>query len=191
MADDVVSIDEARNDDPSDIETRAEPAWRLVLSVLRALAGGVSLVLGLLWLLLTTTQGKFTGTDIAVGTVLAAAGLVLLMPHRIQLPRPATAITAGVVGVGGTAAGLMVRTAQSCCDFAYVVDRGWPFHWLERGAVADSPDTAYRLAQTAGWDTNVITLATDLVLWAYAGMLLVVIGVLVRRALGDHGVPRP
>lgn len=190
MADDVASINEARSDDPSDIETRAEPGWQLVLNVLRALAGGVSLVLGLLWLLLTTTQGKFTGTDIAVGTVLAAGGLVLLMPHRIQLPRTATAITATVAAVGGTAAGLAVKTAQSCCDFAYVVDRGWPFHWLERGAVADSPDTAYRLAQAAGWDPNVITLATDLVLWAYAGMLLVVIVVLVRRGRGDHGVPR-
>ena len=187
MADDVVSIDEARNDDPSDLETRAEPAWQLVLNVLHALAGGVSLVLGLLWLLLTTTQGKFTGTDVAVGTVLAAGGLVLLMPHRIQLPRRVTAIAATVAGLGGTAAGLLVKTAQSCCDFAYVVDRGWPYHWLERGAVADDPDKAYRLAQSAGWDPNVITLAADLVLWAYAGMLLVVIAVLVRRG---RAVPR-
>jgi hypothetical protein len=184
MADDVVSIDEARND-----ETRAEPAWRLVLNVLRALAGGVSLVLGLLWLLLTTTQGKVHANDIVVGVVLTMAGLVLLMPHRIRLPRLVTAIAAAAAGVVGAVAGLAVKTAQYCCDYAYVVDRGWPFHWLERGAVADDADTAYRLAQTAGWDVNAVTLAADLVLWAYVGMLLVVIAVLVRRARGDHDVP--
>jgi hypothetical protein len=191
MADDVASINEARSDDPSGIETRAEPGWLLILRVLRALAGGVSLVLGLLWLLLNSTEGQPRGTDIAVGVVLAAGGLVLLMPHRIRLPRTATAITSAAVGVAGTVAGLMVRTAQSCCEFAYIVDRGWPFHWLERGAVADDMDTAYRLAQTAGWDVNVVTVAADLVLWAYAGMLLVVIAVLVRRARGDHDVRRP
>jgi hypothetical protein len=191
MADQVASTDEVRSDDPSGTETRAESGWALVLQVLRALAGGISLVLGLLWILLTTTQGKTHGTDIAVGVVLAAGGLVLLMPHRIRLPRTATAITAGVAAVGGTAAGLAVKTAQSCCDFAYIVDRGWPFHWLTRGGSGGDPATAYRLEQAAHWDVNVISLATDLVLWAYAGMVLVVIAVLVRRARRDRGEPRP
>jgi len=187
MADQVASIDEARSDDPSGAGTRGESGWALVFRVLRALAGGVSLVLGLLWILLTTTQGHVHGTDLAVGLVLTIGGLVLLMPHRIRLPPVATAITVAVVGLGGTAAGLVVRTSQACCMFAYIVDRGWPFHWLERGAVADDPDTAYRLARGAHWDVNVISLAADLVLWAYAGMVLVVIAVLVRRARRDHG----
>ncbi|MGX6602420.1 hypothetical protein ACWKSP_09840 [Micromonosporaceae bacterium Da 78-11] len=191
MADEVSSTDEARSDELSG--GTGESAWVVLFRAIRALCGAISLVLGLLWILLNTTQGnagRAHGTDIAVGVVLTAGGLVLLMPHRIRLPRRATAITAGVVGVGGTLAGLTVKSAQLCCMFAYLIDRGWPFHWVERGGVADDSVTAYRLAQGADWDVNYISLLANLVLWAYAGMLLVVIAVLVQRARRGHDEPR-
>jgi hypothetical protein len=192
MADEVASVDEARNDDPSHGETgdgapvRPDSAWAVLYRVVRAFAGGISLVLGLLWILMNSSEGNAAhSTDIVVGVVLAAGGLVLLMPHRIRLPRLATAVVATAVGVLGTVAGLAVKTAQSCCMYGYVVDRGWPFHWLSRGGQGDDPATAYRLEQAASWDVHV-SLLVDLVLWAYAGMLLVVIAVLVRRARRDQ-----
>jgi hypothetical protein len=190
MADQVASTDEVQSNDPPGIETPVESGWAIILRVFRALAGGISLVLGVLWILLNSVENAARVTDIVVGVVLTAAGLVLLMPHRVRLPRPATAIVAAVVGLGGTMAGLAVRTAQLCCMFGFFVDRGWPFHWLSRGGTADTPAAAYRLEQGASWDVNVLTLAADLVLWAYAGMLLVVIAVLVRRARGGHDEPR-
>jgi hypothetical protein len=206
MADEVASVDEARNDDPSPGGTgpspggtgeaaggrgRPESAWAVPYQVARALAGGISLVLGLLWVLMNTTEGSAAHpTDIVVGVVLAAGGLVLLMPHRIRLPRLATAVVATTVGVIGTVAGLAVKTAQSCCMYGYVVDRGWPFHWLSRGGQGDDLATAYRMEQAASWDLHV-SLLVDLVLWAYAGMLLVVIAVLVRRARRDQDERRP
>ena len=83
------------------------------------------------------------------GCVLSLGGLVLLMPHRIGLPRAGHRASPRLVaGVGGTAAGIAVETATACCTYAYVVDRGFPFIWLQRGGVADDPDVARRLAAT-------------------------------------------
>jgi hypothetical protein len=159
--------------------------WVPALRVLRWLLGALTLVGGLTWILLNLHLDTAV-QDTVVGCVLTAGGVVLLMPHRIRLPRLLTAIAVTVAGIGGTAAGLLVKRAQTCCDFAYIVDRGWPFHWAERGAVADDSGTAYRLAQAANWQVDLVSLAGDLLIFAYAGLLLVVIVVLVRRARGDH-----
>jgi hypothetical protein len=137
---------------------------------------------GSAWSLLNL-HGPHPVVDLAVGAVLAAGGLVLLLPHRIELPPLATTIAAGVAALAGTAAGLASSSAQSCCDFAYIVDRGWPFHWVQRGALASDPDTARRLAQAGNWQVGALSLAADLLLWAYVGILIVAGAVLIRRAL--------
>ena len=63
-------------------------------------------------------------------------------------------------------------------------------HWVQRGAVADDADTARNLALAADWQVDAIALAGNLLFWAYAGMLVVVGLVLVRRARPAHDADR-
>jgi hypothetical protein len=154
--------------------------WAAAGGLARWLLGALSLVGGLTWILVTV-HDPTEALDLAVGIVLAASGLVMLMPHRIRLPRLITAVVMVVFALAGTAAGLAASTARTCCMYAYILDRGWPFAWAQRAAVADDPATAERLANGSQWTVDAVSVATDLLLWAYAGMLLVVIAVLVRR----------
>jgi hypothetical protein len=172
-------------DDPRIDEMRMPAAveawWAPVLRLVRWLLGAFTLVGGLTWILVNLT-GPNPVLDLVLGLVLAAGALVMLMPHRIRLPRRLTLVAVVGVGLVGTVAGLVVKTTQTCCAYAYVVDRGWPFRWVERGAVAGDPDTASRLARSADWHVDLVSVGGNLLLWAYGGMLLVVIAVLVRRA---------
>ncbi len=161
-------------------DTRGRRAGRL----LRWLLGAVSLVGGLTWLLLT--PGHLG--DLLVGAVFAAAGLVLLMPHRITLPRRATAVAMVLAALAGTGAGAFVAERQVCCRYAYVENRGWPVDWAQRGAVADDPATAERVAGSANWTIGLPSLAGNALFWAYVGMLCVVIVVLVRRGRRDNSI---
>jgi hypothetical protein len=176
--------DPARGDDPaSEIPgqprtARSEPVWAAGLRLLRWLLGALTLVGGLTWILLNLNAPSAL-SDIVAGCVLAAGGLVLLMPHRISLPGTATAVTMPITALVGTATGLLTTTERRG-DVAYIVEHGWPFHWVQRGVVADDPDTAYRLAQSADWHVDLIALAGDLLVFAYAGMLVVVTAVLIR-----------
>lgn len=146
----------------------------------RWLLGALSLVGGLTWILFAP-HGPAAALDLTVGAVFAAAGLVLLMPHRIRLPRLVTTIVMTMVAIAGTAAGLAVATERSGGSYVFVINRGFPFSWAQRAAVADDPVTAERLARGSHWAVDLVSGAVDLLFWAYAGMLLVVIAVLVRR----------
>jgi hypothetical protein len=157
-------------------DSRWTPAARLG----RWLLGALSLVGGLSWILLVHASPD-PAADLVAGIVLAAAGLVLLMPHRITLPPRVTALAMAVTALAGAGAGLLVDKTQTCCSYAYVVDRGWPLHWAQRAAFASDPDVARRMSGSANWTVDLPSLAADLLIWAYAGMLLVVIAVLVRR----------
>ena len=148
---------------------------------LRFLLGALSLVGGLTWILLNL-HATSAALDVAVGTVLALGGLVLLMPHRIRLPRRTTAAVMAGFALIGTAAGLLAVQSRTCCSFAYIEDRGWPYHWAQRGALAGDADTAYRLARSTSWTADLLTLTADLLIWSYAGLIVVVLGVLIGRA---------
>ncbi|MCO8272379.1 hypothetical protein M1L60_17430 [Actinoplanes sp. TRM 88003] len=157
------------------------PWWVVTGRALRFVLGALSLVGGLTWALLNLHVAT-AALDAAVGAVLAAGGLVLLMPHRIRLPRLVTALVMSGFAVAGTVAGLVYEQSRECCEFAYVAERGWPFHWVGRGGVADDPETAIRLAQSSAWSADVVSLTANLLVWSYVGLILVVIAVLVRRA---------
>jgi hypothetical protein len=171
--------------------TRAtrEPWWAPSVRLIRFLLGAITLVGGLTWILVNLT-GPDPLLDLLVGVVLSAGALVLLMPHRIQLPRPATLVAVLGGALLGTVAGLLAKTEQACCSYAYLTDRGWPFHWAAQGAFAADAATAHRLAQDANWQVNVVSLGANLLLWSYAGLLLVVVAVLVRRSRGGHDEAR-
>ena len=157
--------------------------WARAGRLARWLLGAFSLVGGLTWILLTA-HGQSAALDLTIGVVAALAGLVLLMPHRIRLPRLITPIVMAMVAIAGAAAGLLHVSERDCCMYAHVVDRGFPFVWVERAGVGADPETAERLARAANWTVDLVSLTANLVLWAYAGMLLLVIAVLVRRRRG-------
>jgi len=71
--------------------------------------------------------------------------------------------------------------SRECCEFAYLSQRGWPFHWAGRGGIADDPDTARRVAEASNWTVDVVSLVADLLVWSYVGLILVVIAVVIRR----------
>ncbi|WP_433370489.1 hypothetical protein ACQPZX_45605 [Actinoplanes sp. CA-142083] len=168
--------------DTTDETTIDEPTgrWARAGRLARWLLGAFSLVAGLTWILFTM-HGPTAVLDLCVGLVLAGAGLVLLMPHRIRLPRLVTTIVMAMVAIAGTAAGLASSTERTCCAYAYVLDRGFPFTWVQRAGVGPDPASAERLAGSANWTVDLVSLAANLLLWAYAGMLIVVIAVLARR----------
>jgi hypothetical protein len=162
---------------PSGARRVTEAALRGVL----ALVGALSLVGGLTWLLLNL-QGPHPAVDLLVGFVLAAGGLVLLMPHRFRLPRVAGVAGAVVGAVVGTGLGLAAHTTQVCCAFAHVDSRGFPLSLMQRGAIAETPETARNLALAANWQLDGVALATDLLFWGYVGLLVTAAVVLARRA---------
>jgi hypothetical protein len=163
--------------------------WQWLRAVSGGLLGALTLVGGLTWLLLNL-NGPHPVLDSLVGAVYAAGGLVLLMPHRIRLPGLVTTSSAAGAALAGTVAGLVAGSAQLCCAFVYAMARGWPFHWVQRGAVADDSATAQRLAFGADWHLDAVGLTGNLLFWAYVGMLIVVVGALARRAAADRDARR-
>jgi hypothetical protein len=150
--------------------------------VLRLAAGQVSLTTGVFWLLMSLPGVH--PRDLFTGAALAGGGLVLLLWRRVPLSGRLALAAAGLAGLAGTAAGLAVRSAALCCMFSYGEGRGWPYTWLGRGAVADSPGEARRLAGAEDWAmTSVTALVADVAVWAYTGLVLIVVSVLVRRAV--------
>jgi hypothetical protein len=163
--------------DPAAGGARAGQFWAGVL-------GAFSLVAGLTWILLNVQGSRPSAAvaiDVAVGVVLAAGGLVLLMPHRARLPAKPTWVVAGAAALAGTAAGLAVGSSALGGMYAYVQYRGFPFGWLSRGGIADDPATARQLASVDPWNVNVLPLIGGALVWAYAGILIFV---LVRRVRG-------
>lgn len=155
-------------------------AWRRVGAAGRGLLGAVSLVGGLTWMLLNLDRPG-PATDMIVGAVLGAGGLVLLMPHRVGLPGRATAATTVGTALAGTGAGLLVASEYTAGMYVYVASRGWPYDWLARGATADDAATARQVAGASGWQVDAVNLAADLYFWALAGLLIVAITGRLRR----------
>jgi xanthosine utilization system XapX-like protein len=160
--------------------TRKVSRWRPVGNVLRWLLGAGSLVAGFTWMLINLSNPSAL-VDTLVGLVLVAGGLVLLMPHRIRLPRRVTWVVMTAVALVGTVAGLASGRA-TWSGYAYIAERGWPFHWAQRGAIAGDAETARRLTDGADWNLDLVALAGTLLFFAYVGLVLVVIVTLVRRS---------
>jgi hypothetical protein len=154
--------------------------WSPVGNTLRWLLGAGSLVAGFTWMLINLSNPSAI-VDTLVGAVLVAGGVILLMPHRIRLPRRATAVVMTLAAIVGTVTGLAGgRTTWT--GYAYIADRGWPFHWAQRGAIADDADTARRLTEGADWHVDLVALAGTLLFFAYVGLVLIVIAVQIRRS---------
>ncbi len=161
-------------------------AVRVAGQVLVAAVGAASLLVALIFLgAQLMAPGPADRTFVLASVVGAAGGAVLLFLHRLGLrPGPIGWAAALVSGVGGAAAGLLHGTAQTCCAFAHLAARGYPFPWLRRGASAETAGAA--VAKTAGrpWHPHWDALLADVLFWAYLGVLAAVLVALVRRAVG-------
>jgi hypothetical protein len=163
----------------TDALTNRRSRWIPVGNVLRWLLGAGSLVAGFTWMLINLSNPSAI-VDCLVGAVLVAGGVILLMPHRIRLPRRATAVAMTLTAVAGAVIGLTAgRTTWF--GYAYFTDRGWPFRWVQRGAIADDAETARRLTEGGDWHVDLVALAGTLLFFAYAGLVLVVIAAQIRR----------
>jgi hypothetical protein len=160
------------------LRNRRSP-WIPVGNALRWLLGAGSLVAGFTWMLINLNNPSAI-VDGLVGVVLVAGGVILLMPHRVRLPRRTTAVVMTLAALGGAVIGLAARRT-TWSGYAYVTDRGWPFRWVQRGAIADDAETARRLAGSADWHVDLVALAGTLLFFAYAGLVLVVIAEQIRR----------
>lgn len=174
------NVTQAGDVDPGAVSDGEVPGPRAAGQFAAGVFGGFSLVGGLTWILLNL-HSPWPVTDIAVGLVLAAGGLVLLMPHRVHLPTRATWAAAVIAAAAGSVAGLAARSTELAGMYTYVERRGFPFGWLNRGGRADDPETARQLAAIDPWNVNVLPLIGDVVVWAYAGILIFV---LVRHLRG-------
>ena len=160
-------------------DAKVPSRWAAAGRTARWLLGALSLLGGATWILVTA-HGASAALDLTIGAVFAVGGLVLLMPHRVRLPRLVTTIVMAMVAIAGSAAGLARSTGRGG-TYVYVIERGFPISWVQRGGIADDPATAERLAHAANWTVDLISLATNLLFWAYVGMIFVVVGVLIRR----------
>jgi len=149
-------------------------------AAVRGVLGAVSLVGGLTWGLLNLGAPRPV-TDMIVGGVLAAGGLVLLMPHRVRLPGRATAAATIAAALGGTLAGVISESTQLAGMWAYLASRGWPFAWVSRAGLGGDAATARQVAEQSSWQVDAVNLAADLYFWSFVGLLLVVAARLVRR----------
>jgi hypothetical protein len=148
--------------------------------ILRITVGQISLTVGLLWLFMSFSSANVR--DVFVGSALAGGGLVMLLWRRIVLPVRLVAAVSVAAGLVGTAAGLAARSVSTGGMFAWSEGRGWPFEWVGRGSVADDFEQARRQAVAEGWGYDLLRLVVDVSLWAYAGLvLMVLIGLVTRR----------
>jgi hypothetical protein len=151
--------------------------------IIRLTVGQISLTLGMLWLVMNLTVAF--DRHVFAGFAVTGGALVLLLWRRIRLPvRPVVAGSV-VFGLVVTVAGLVVRTVTTGGMFGWFEGRGWPFEWLGRGGLAGSLDEARRVAVADGWGVDVWRLAADVVVWTYAGLVLIcLIGLAVRAQKG-------
>lgn len=149
--------------------------------------GQLSLTFGMFWLVMSLTVA--VDRHVFAGAAIAGGGLVLLLWRRIRLPVRLVAAGAVAAGLAGTAVGLAVRSVSTGGMFGWFEGRGWPFEWLGRGALADSPDEARRRAVEEGWGVDVFRLLADVTVWAYTGLVLICLIGLAARAQKRRGTP--
>ena len=147
-------------------------------SVLRLLLGWFSVAIGLMNLMVETDRAG-GGPDVgylAFHAVLVVGGLALLaVPQLGRNPGTPGYLTGGLVAAAGMLVATVKVTSSECCMTVFDVHQGWPFAVVARDTV---PGDAGR------WHLDGRLLVADLLFWAYAGLLALVVVALARRVAG-------
>ncbi|BAL92644.1 hypothetical protein AMIS_74240 [Actinoplanes missouriensis 431] len=160
----------------------------LYTGMVRLAIGVLTLLGGAFWLVMALTMPDVRDVTISVAAV--GAGLIVLFWDRLRLPARIVVPVAAAGGLAGTGTGLAADRISEGGMFAWLEYRGWPFEWLVRGGVADTPDEARRLAIEDGWAADWLRMLVDVVLWTYASLVLIVVLIVGMRALRGYFAPK-
>ena len=156
---------------------------RLGARVLLSAAGAAGMIGGLLVLLNELRAAVRTEESLLTGAVATVGGAALIFLPRFGVrPRLAGVVTVVTVAVAGTAGGALRVVESTGGAYAYLVGRGVPFTFVRRGDTGETPTAAKAAALSHPWNRHWDAFAADLVFWALAGVLMVVVVTLVRRA---------
>ncbi|GIF43090.1 hypothetical protein [Actinoplanes xinjiangensis] len=145
--------------------------WPSIPAVLRVMAGWFLLGIGLLDLAVAADGGP-AGGFLVFHLMIAAGGVLLLLRRRPVPGRAGYAVAAGLVAAAIVATTLPETSA--CCMEDYPGRHGYPFPFLGAGG---------------GLHVDPLYLAADLIFWACAGLLAVVLLALVERVLPERRTP--
>ncbi|GLY00950.1 MULTISPECIES: hypothetical protein [Actinoplanes] len=140
--------------------------------VLRVMAGWFLLGIGVLNVAVEV-DGGLTPVYLLFHGVLAAAGSVALMRHRLR-PSRAAVVVAGLLAAAGMLAGAVPTTTRCCLDAAFPQRRGFPFPFLGTGDGARL-DLEYLFA--------------DLLFWACLAVVLLIVLARVEVLLPERRTP--
>ncbi|GAA0816721.1 hypothetical protein [Spirilliplanes yamanashiensis] len=160
-------------------------ARRLGGQILVSAAGALGMIAGLMVLLDQLGSPERVRESLVAGAVATAGGAALIFLPRLGLRvRPVGVIATAVVALAGTAASLVQVKETTGGMYAYLVGRGYPFLPLRRGDTGETPGEAQRAALAKPWNFHWTPFLADLAFWAFAGVLLVIVVALVRKAVG-------
>jgi hypothetical protein len=154
--------------------------WTSFATALRLIVGWFSVAIGVLNLLAEVDRA--TGTPdmpyLLFHVMLCLGGTVLLAASRLGRAAGAAGCTAGAtVAVAGLPISAIPATTTLCCVTAFSVRHGFPFTFAARND------------GSGGWHIDGGHLLADLLFWAYAGLLVLV--VVARTGPAAHPGDRP
>jgi hypothetical protein len=164
-------------------------AWRSTsLTVARVLVGGGSVIIGLV--LGSTNPAAYAADwNVTLFSAMVIIGGVILLAQARR--RPQTSRTAWIAGTavtaGGLIAGAVAPVQRTCCDAVRTVALGLPMPWTTGSG--DSWSQAVTDAWGGPWDP--VSAIANVIFWGYAGMIVLVLVGLTRRATRHSVGARP
>ncbi|MEU4618831.1 hypothetical protein AB0G04_02470 [Actinoplanes sp. NPDC023801] len=145
--------------------------WPSIPAVLRVMTGWFLLGIGLLNLAVGA-DGGLTGAYLVFHLMLVVGGGLLLLRYR-PVPGRAGHVVAAVLVLLGMLS-TAVPESSGCCMAGEAGRHGYPFPFLGTGG---------------GLRLEPLYLASDLIFWACAGLLAVVVLALIERGLPERRTP--
>lgn len=168
------SVDDAEVDD--DEYEEAPGLWGSFATALRLIVGWFCVAIGVVNLLVEVDRvnGEPDTGYFVFHTMLFVGGLVLLgvawLGHRPGVPGY---VAGGLVAAAGMAVSGITVTWSECCLTAFQVRHGWPFAFIARNEGA---------GEAGRWHIDSQHALADMLFWGYAGLLVLVMIALMRRA---------
>ncbi|AGZ46095.1 hypothetical protein AFR_39205 [Actinoplanes friuliensis DSM 7358] len=159
-----------------DDDEEAPGLWESFGAALRLIVGWFSIAIGILNLLVELDRGSAADGAYLLFHAMLLVGGVLMVSLAWIAARPGVAgwsAGGGVLAAGMLASGVPASDAL-CCLSAYAVRHGYPFSFAARDA------------DGGRWHVDSQHLLADLLFWGYAGLIVLVVVALARRATHHH-----
>jgi hypothetical protein len=172
----VSSAGNAEVDD--ELQEEAPGLWESFFTALRLIVGWFCVAIGVVNLLVEVDRvsGEPDTGYFVFHTMLFAGGLVLLGVSWLgRSPGLPGYVAGGLVAAAGMVGSAVTVTSSQCCLRAFDVRHGWPFAFVARDEAGGA---------AGRWHVDSQHLLADLLFWGYAGLLVLVVVALIRRATG-------